>query len=112
MIIARCWSPARSRARARPRSHISSRCRLRATAAEPLVDCDLRNPSVQKLAGRPVQAGLTEYLAGAAKPGQIVTALGKDKPDVIFAGRHAGTADGALGSEAFPRAAEHDERDL
>ena len=66
-----------------------------------LVDCDLRNPSVQKLAGRPVQAGLTEYLAGAAKPGQIVTALGKDKPDVIFAGRHAGTQTELLGSEAF-----------
>lgn len=66
-----------------------------------LVDCDLRNPSVQKLAGRPVQAGLAEYLAGAAKPGQIVTALGKDKPDVIFAGRHAGTQTELLGSEAF-----------
>ena len=66
-----------------------------------LVDCDLRNPSVQKLAGRPVQAGLAEYLAGAAKPGQIVTALGKDKPDVIFAGRRAGTQTELLGSEAF-----------
>ena len=44
---------------------------------------------------------MNAYFAGAAKPGQIVTALGKDKPDVIFAGRHAGTQTGLLGSEAF-----------
>ena len=33
-----------------------------------VIDCDLRNPSVHKALGRPAQAGLAEYLAGAAGP--------------------------------------------
>ena len=66
-----------------------------------VIDCDLRNPSVHKTLGRPAQTGLAEYLAGTAKPGQIVTALGKDKPDVIFAGRRAGAQTEQLGSAAF-----------
>lgn len=66
-----------------------------------VIDCDLRNPSVHKTLGRPAQAGLAEYLAGAAGPEQIVTALGKGKPDVIFAGRRAGTQTEQLGGDAF-----------
>ncbi len=66
-----------------------------------VVDCDLRNPSVHRVLGRPAQAGLAEYLAGTAKPDRIVTALGKDQPDVIFAGRHTGTRTEQLGGEAF-----------
>lgn len=66
-----------------------------------VIDCDLRNPSVHKALGRPAQAGLAEYLAGAAGPEQIVTALGKGKPDVIFAGRRAGTQTEQLGGDAF-----------
>lgn len=66
-----------------------------------VIDCDLRNPSVHRVLGRPAQTGLAEYLAGTAKPGQIVTALGKDKPDVIFAGRRAGAQTEQLGSAAF-----------
>ena len=66
-----------------------------------VIDCDLRNPSVHRVLGRPVQTGLAEYLAGTAKPGQIVTTICKDKPDVIFAGRRAGAQTELLGSEAF-----------
>ena len=66
-----------------------------------VVDCDLRNPSVHRVLGRPAQAGLAEYLAGTAKPDRIVTALGKDQPDVIFAGRRAGAQTEQLGSAAF-----------
>ena len=66
-----------------------------------VIDCDLRNPSVHKVLGRPAQTGLAEYLAGTAKPGQIVTALGKDKPDVIFAGRRTGAQTEQLGSASF-----------
>lgn len=66
-----------------------------------VIDCDLRNPSVHKVFGRPLQAGLAEYLAGSGMAGQIVTALGKGKPDVVFAGRRTGTQTEQLGGDAF-----------
>ena len=34
-----------------------------------VIDCDLRNPSVHKVFGRPLQAGLAEYLAGSGMAG-------------------------------------------
>ena len=46
-----------------------------------VIDCDLRNPSVHKVFGRPLQAGLAEYLA--------------------FAGRRTGTQTEQLGGDAF-----------
>ena len=56
---------------------------------------------MHKVFGRPLQAGLAEYLAGSGMAGQIVTALGKGKPDVVFAGRRTGTQTEQLGGDAF-----------
>src|SRR5205085_10899329 len=38
-----------------------------------LIDCDLRNPSLHKQLGVANTMGLTNYLAGAAKPEEIIS---------------------------------------
>jgi len=39
-----------------------------------LIDCDLRNPSLHKQLGVTNTSGLTNYLAGAAKPEEVISA--------------------------------------
>jgi len=51
-----------------------------------LIDCDLRNPSLHKQLGVANTTGLTNYLAGAAKPDEVICATNIPQLSVIPSG--------------------------